>query len=76
VIFGATSSPYILGAALEKNILSSTTKTVNLYTQSTHYSVTPMSMTCKGRGDEIDDVKRFKKEATLIMKEGGFNLYK
>jgi hypothetical protein len=75
VIFGATSSPYILGATLEKHI--------EQYNKDGEFAHTINSLLCdtyvddvQGGGDEIDDVKQFKKEATLIMKEGGFKLYK
>ena len=30
----------------------------------------------QGGGDDIGDVKQFKEESTMIMKEGGFELYK
>jgi len=75
VIFGATSSPYILGATLEKHIQQYNKDGGCVHTINSLLSDTYVD-DVQGGGDKIDDVKQFKKEATLIMKEGGFKLYK
>ena len=74
VIFGATSSPYILGATIEKHIDDhgngvSETTLASLRNDTYVDDV-------QGGGDSIEDVERFKSEALTLLKSGGFNLYK
>ena len=74
VIFGATSSPYILGATIEKHIDDhgngvSETTLASLRNDTYVDDV-------QGGGDNIEDVERFKSEALTLLKSGGFNLYK
>ena len=74
VIFGATSSPYILGATIEKHIddhgngVSETT--LSSLKQDTYVD------DVQGGGDDIEDVERFKMEASNLLEKGGFQLYK
>ena len=75
VIFGATSSPYILNATVEKHLdrfkdnsgYADTIKDLQLFTYVDDVS---------GGGDSPEDVKRFKREASTLLKTGGFHLYK
>ena len=74
VIFGATSSPYILGATLQKHVRN----------YEADYKATAQSLLedtyvddIQGGGDtEEEDVAIFKEESTKIMSEGGFSLHK
>ena len=74
VIFGATSSPYILGATIEKHIEDH----ANGVSETTLASLRNDTYVddVQGGGDDIEDVKRFKREATTLLKTGGFHLYK
>jgi hypothetical protein len=69
VIFGSTSSPYILGATIEKHLAQYNNqefnKTIKALQEDTYADDVNRG------GDEIDDVKQFKQEATLLVKEGG-----
>lgn len=73
VIFGATSSPYILVATLQKHIRD--------YEE--EFTVTAQSLLedtyvddIHGGGDSEADAVTFKEESTKILSEGGFSLHK
>ena len=73
VIFGSGPSPYILGATLEKHIAQYEEKyphTVNELLQNTYVD------DVQSGGDGKEELLKFKKEATQIMNEGGFQLHK
>ena len=73
VIFGATSSLYILGATLEKHLETyrhTMDATVQMLKEDTYVD------DIQGGGDLEEDVVRFKTEATTIMGEAGFELHK
>ena len=73
VIFGSGPSPYILGATLEKHIGQYKEKypnTVNELLQNTYVD------DVQSGGDGKEELLKFKKEATQIMNEGGFQLHK
>ena len=71
IIFGATSSPYILGATLEKHLETYTMgATIQMLKEDTYVD------DIQGGGDSEEDVVRFKTEATKIMGEAGFELHK
>ena len=74
VIFGATSSPYILGATIEKHLEQyggeSCRETIKSLKEDTYVD------DVQGGGDDIEDVRKFKEEATMLLKKGGFQLYK
>ena len=75
VIFGSGPSPYILGATLEKlkhigQYKEKYPNTVNELLQNT--SVDDV----QSGGDGKEELLKFKKEATQIMNEGGFQLHK
>ena len=66
MIFGATSSLYILGATLQKHIRDyqeKITPTAQALLEDTYV-------------DDIQDVITFKEESTKILSEGGFLLHK
>ena len=73
VIFGAASSPYILGATLEKHLsqyretFPETAKALlkNTYVDDMQFG-----------GYKWEDLLKFKVEATQILQEGGFELHK
>ena len=73
VMFGASPSPYILGATLDKHVdkYSKTfPDTVRALKEDTYIDDVQ-------DGDNTPDViERFKKEATAILREGGFTLHK
>ncbi|XP_002734893.1 uncharacterized protein LOC100366659 [Saccoglossus kowalevskii] len=72
VIFGATSSPYILGVTLQKHIEN--------YRE--NYPITVQTLLDDTYVDDIQggeterDVAVFKEESTKILSEGGFSLHK
>ena len=73
VIFGATSSPYILGATLQKH----------LEKHSEEYPATSAALIAdtyvddiQGGGRDVDEVETFKREATEIFAKAGFTLHK
>ena len=72
-IFGATSSPYLLGATLEKHL----EQYENRYTSNTVKS--SHDDTCvddiQGGGNSEEDVIKFKVESSEIMNETGFELH-
>jgi len=73
VIFGATSSPHILGATLQKHIkgYEETFKaTAQALLEDTYVD------DIQGEGDAEEDAATFKEEASNIMSEGGFTLHK
>ncbi|XP_070537520.1 uncharacterized protein [Ptychodera flava] len=73
VIFGATSSPYILGVTLQKHIEDYEQEypaTVHSLLEDTYVD------DIQGGGNKEDDVATFKAESTKILSEGGFNLHK
>ena len=72
-IFGATSSPYILGATLEKHLEqyeNRYTSTVKSLLDDTYVD------DIQGGGNSEEDVIKFKVESTEIMNEAGFELHK
>ena len=75
VIFGSTSSPYILGATIEKHLHQYDSEGVYSNTLQSLLSDTYVDDVQRG-GESPEEVHKFKKEATHIMQEGGFNLYK
>ena len=73
VIFGAGPSPYILGATLRKHSGKYKEKypeTVKSLEDDTYVD------DIQHGGDLPEELPKFKKEATSIMEEGGFNLHK
>ena len=73
VIFRSGPRPYILGATLEKHIGQYKEKypnTVNELLQNTYVD------DVQSGGDGKKELLKFKKEATQIMNEGGFQLHK
>ena len=73
MIFGATSSPYILGATLQKHIkgYNETFKaTAQVLLEDTYVD------DIQGGDDVEEDEATFKEEAPNIMSEGGFTLHK
>ena len=69
VMFGATSSPYILGATLQKHIQG--------YKE--EFTATAQSLLedtfvddIQGGGDTEEDAATFEEESTHILSEGGF----
>ena len=73
VIFGATSSPYILGATLQKHIKG--------YEE--EFSATAQALMedtyvddIQGGGGKEEDAATFKEESIKILSEGGFSLHK
>ena len=73
VIFGAGPSPYILGATLQKHV--SQYKDTHPETAMALLQDTYVDDIQYG-GDSEEDLRKFKKEATHIMEEGGFLLHK
>ena len=73
VIFGAASSPYILGATLQKHVSDYLTKypetakalLLDTYVDDIQYGT-----------DSLQELETFKVESTEIMNEGGFTLHK
>eukprot|EP00795_Rhopilema_esculentum_P015333 gene15334-6554_t len=73
VIFEAGPSPYILGATLQKHVLNykrSYPGTVNALLKDTYVDDIQYG------GDSLEELVRFKEQATKIMKEGRFTLHK
>ena len=73
VIFGASPSPYILGATIERHLeqyKEEYTDTINALKKNTYVDDIQY-----GR-DIIESLRRFKVEATQIMAEAGFMLHK
>ena len=73
VIFGAGPSPYILGATLQKHVLEykeGYPETANALLKDTYVDDIQYG------GDSVEELTRFKDQATEIMKEGGFTLHK
>ena len=73
VIFGASPSPYILGATTERNseqYKGEYTDTINTLKNDAYID------DIQGEGDSIEGLRRFKVEATQIMAEAGFTLHK
>ena len=75
VIFGSTSSPYILGATIEKHLQQYDSGGVYGNTLQSLISDTYVD-DVQGGGESAEDVHKFKKEAAHIMQEGGFKLCK
>jgi hypothetical protein len=72
-IFGATSSPYILGATLEKHL----EQYENRYTSTVKSLLDDTYVDDFQRGgNSEEDVIKFKVESTEIMNEAGFELHK
>ena len=73
VIFGAASSPYILGATLEKHLSQyreTFPETVKALLNNTYVDDVQFG------GHKREDLLNFKAEATQILQEGGFELHK
>ena len=73
VIFGATSSPYILRATLQKHIKDyeeEFTTTAKALMEDTYVD------DIQGGGDKEEDAATFKEESTKILSTGGFSLHK
>ena len=75
IIFGSTSSPYILNATLEKHLQDfqddpKYAATVKALQQDTYVD------DVSGGGNTQESVKLFKDQATELLKPGGFKLYK
>ena len=73
VIFGATPSPYILGATLQKHVSQyrfDYPETSKALMQDTYVD------DIQSGGDSAEALQKFKEEATAIMEEGGFKLHK
>ena len=72
-IFGASPSPYILEATIERHLeryKGEYTDTINTLKRDTYVD------DIQGGGDSIKSLQRFKVEATRIMVESGFTLHK
>ena len=72
-IFGATSSPYLLAATLEKHLeqyQNLYSDTVNSLRDDTYVD------DIQGGGNSVEDVVKSKDESTEIMKDAGFELHK
>ena len=73
VIFGASPSPYILGAISERHLeqyKGEYTDTINTLKKDTYVD------DIQGGGDSIESLRNFKVGATQIMVEAGFTLHK
>lgn len=73
VIFGSAASPYILGATLQKHIDQYKAKypeTVKDLQANTYVD------DVQSGGTNVEELVKFKEEATEIMSEGGFHLHK
>ena len=73
VIFGATPSPYILGATLQKHVSQyrfDYPEASKALMQDTYVD------DIQSGGDSAEALQKFKEEATAIMQEGGFKLHK
>ena len=73
VIFGATSSPYVLGSTLQrhvKNFDKEYPETAKALLEDTYVD------DVQSGGDSIEELQKFKDEATTIMDKGGFQLHK
>ena len=72
VIFGASPSPYILGATLQKHLENIEThpETVQALLEDTYVD------DIQGGGDSKEDVLKFKTEASQILGSAGFELHK
>jgi hypothetical protein len=73
VLFGSGPSPYILGATIQKHIIQYAEmfpETVEDLLSDTYVD------DVQSGGENAEELKRFKDEATTIMAEGGFKLHK
>ena len=73
IIFGSASSPYILGAVLQKHIMQYGEKypeTVETLLKNTY--VDDVQFVSQDKGE----LSKFKKEASQILQDGGFTLHK
>lgn len=73
VIFGATPSPYVLGSTLQKHVRQfdkEYPKTAKALLEDTYVD------DVQSGSDSIEDLQKFKEEATAIMDKAGFRLYK
>ena len=73
VIFGATSSPYILGATLQKHVRNYEADyptTVRSLLEDTYVD------DIQGGGDTVEEAAIFKEESTKVLSEGRFFLHK
>jgi len=73
VIFGAASSPYILGVTLEKHLIQyreTFPETVKALLKNTYVDDMQFG------GYKREDLLKFKVEATQILQDGGFELHK
>ena len=73
IIFGSASSPYILGAVLQKHIMQYGEKypeTVETLLKNTYVDDVQFVSQDKGK------LSKFKKEASQILQDGGFTLHK
>ena len=73
VVFGASPSPYILRAVIERHLgqyKEKYTDTINTLKKDSYVD------DIQGGGDLIESLRRFKVEATQIMAEAGFALHK
>lgn len=73
VIFGATSSPYILGATLQKHVMDHKENhptTAQSLLEDTYFD------DIQGGGNSKEGVVTFKEESTMILSEGAFSLHK
>ena len=72
-IFGATSSPYILGATLQKHV----SEYKDQYPQSTKCLLEDMYVDdIQGGGDKEEQAVAFKEELTKILLKANFPLHK
>jgi len=74
VIFGATSSPYILGATLQKHVMNHKENHLTTVVQSLLEDTYVDDI--QGGGNSEEEVVSFKEESTMILSEGGFSLHK
>ena len=73
VIFGATPSPYVLGSTLQKHVRTfdkEYPKTVKALLEDTYVDEV------QSGSDSIEELQKFKEEATAIMDRAGFRLHK
>ena len=73
VIFGATPSPYVLGSTLQKHVRTfdkESPKTVKALLEDTYVD------DVQSGSDSIEELQKFKEEATAIMDKAGFRLHK
>ena len=73
VVFGSGPSPYILGATIQKHVAQYAEvfpQTVEDLLRDTYVD------DVQSGGEDAEELQRFKREATQIMAEGGFQLHK